>query len=123
MMDDAPGSDELREIERAFWLADAEYYRRTLAPGCVMVFPGMGIVGRDAILGGIERAPRWSAVDFHDWHREDPEPGVAVVAYRAEARREGERHSYLAFCGSLHVRHADGWRLAFHQRTPAEVPA
>ncbi|WP_129791739.1 nuclear transport factor 2 family protein [Sphingosinicella sp. CPCC 101087] len=109
--------DDLQAVERAFWFGDAEHYRACLTPGCLMVFPGMGIVGRKQLIAGIEAGPRWSAVSFQDWRRDDPQEGVAIVAYRATATRAGMDAPYRALCGSVHVRDGGRWRLAFHQQS------
>lgn len=42
---------------------------------------------------------------------------VAVLAYRAEARR-AEDGPYRAYCTSTYVRSGDGWKLVQHQQTP-----
>ena len=112
-------TDQLEQEERSFWFGDADHYRASLTPGCLMVFPGMGSVGREALIAGIESGPRWSHVAFEDWHRDDPAPDVAIVAYRAVATREGLDGPYRANCGSCYVRDGGRWRLAFHQQTLA----
>lgn len=107
----------LEALEREFWFGDGELYRASLTDGCVMIFPGMGIVARDALIAGIENGPRWSTVAFESWRRDDPGDGVAVVAYRAAALRPGVTSPYRVDCGSLYVRMEERWRLAFHQQT------
>jgi hypothetical protein len=114
--------DDFERLERAFWLAGPDHYRSSMTPGCIMVFPGIGALGRDEIIAAVEAAPRWSRVAFADWQRDDPAGGVAIVAYRAAAEREGEAAPYRVHCGSVYVRTDAGWRLAFHQQTPADAP-
>jgi hypothetical protein len=111
-------SDDLEAAERAFWFGDADHYRARLTDNCAMIFPGMGIVGRETLIAGIESGARWTTVSFESWRRDDPADGVALVAYRASAMRNGMAAPYRVDCGSVYVR-ADGrWRLAFHQQTP-----
>ena len=108
---------DLEAMERDFWFGDADHYRASLTPGCLMIFPGMGIVGREQLIAGIASGPRWSAVSFDEWRRDDPADGVAILAYRARATRPGMETPYRALCGSLYVRESKAWRLAFHQQT------
>ena len=110
--------DDLEKLERDFWFGDADHYRASLTDGCLMVFPGMGIVGRDTLIAGIESGPRWTSVSFESWRRDDPADGVALVVYRASAMRTGMASPYRVGCGSLYVRIDGRWRLAFHQQTP-----
>ena len=112
------GREDLQALERAFWFGHAAHYRDSLTPGCIMVFPGMGVTDRETLIAGIETGPRWSTVAFEDWRRDDPAPGVAVAAYRATAMRPGMAAPYRADCGSLYVEIEGEWRLAFHQQTP-----
>ena len=110
--------DDLEAAERAFWFGDADHYRASLTDGCLMIFPGMGIVGRDALIAGIESGPRWSTVSFESWRQDAPAEGVAIVAYRATAMRPGMTAPHRVDCGSLYLRTGEGRRLAFHQQTP-----
>jgi hypothetical protein len=111
--------EDLEALERDFWFGDAAYYRERLTEGCLMIFPGMGIVGREQLIAGIESGTRWSTVSFETWRRDDPADDVAIIAYRASALRPGMPSLYRVDCGSLYVRAGELWRLAFHQQTPA----
>ena len=114
----AANDEDLEALERTFWFGDADHYRARLTDDCLMIFPEMGLVGREALIAGIESGPRWATVSFETWRRSDPAPGTALVAYRASAMRAGMSAPYRVDCGSVYVR-ADGrWRLAFHQQTP-----
>jgi hypothetical protein len=110
-------SDDLHALERAFWFGDAQHYRANLTPGCLMVFPGMGVATRNEIVAGVESGPRWATVAFGDWRRHDPRPDVAIVAYRATATRADRSEPHIVLCGSVYVRDGEDWRLAFHQQT------
>ncbi|WP_162806582.1 nuclear transport factor 2 family protein [Sphingosinicella terrae] len=111
-------SEELQAIERAFWFGDAGHYRARLTPDCMMVFPQIGVLDRETLIAGIEKGPRWSHLDISGWRCDQPAEGVAVIAYRAVAGREGMAEPYRAWCGSLYVRIEEGWLMAFHQQTP-----
>ncbi len=114
--------DDLEALERSFWFGDADHYRARLTDGCLMIFPGMGIVRREAVIAGIRSGPRWTTVSFETWRRDDPAPDVAVVAYRASAMRPEMSAPYRVDCGSLYVCRDGRWRLAFHQQTPSIDP-
>jgi hypothetical protein len=110
--------DELWALERDFWLAGADVFETRMAKECVMVFPWpVGILGHDGIVGGLRTAPRWTAVDLTQQRMAVPDAETVCLAYRADARRQGE-DGYSALCGSTYVRRSDGWKLAAHQQTP-----
>ncbi len=110
--------DSLEALERAFWFGDEDFYRRNLTDDCLMVFPGMGPVDREALLADLSGSPRWTGVDIARWLRPDPAEGTAIVAYRASGTRAGMPEPHVADCGSVYVRSECEWRLAFHQQTP-----
>lgn len=109
----------LRDLEQGFWKGNAEFYRATLARQAVMVFPApVGILDRGRIIDSISQAPRWVEVEIHDLVTTQHGDGVAVLAYRAQARRESDPALYEALAGSVYVVEDRAWRLAFHQQTP-----
>ena len=88
--------------------------RRRMHPSCVMVLAGSVLQG-EAILNGMDTAPRWDGVQMTDRHGVETEDCV-VLAYRAAATRKGA--AYAALCSSTWVRQAEGWQLIQHQQTP-----
>ena len=107
---------DLLEMERRFWLDGADFYRQNLAGDVLMVFPGVGAIGRADIIAGVEDAPRWIEVEIENEHTRDLAPDARLLCYRAAARRQ-EGAEYSAFVSSVYVRRDDAWKLAFHQHT------
>jgi hypothetical protein len=116
-------SEELIELEHAGWSALASsgaaatrHYEEHLADRVLMLLPG-GLVVDDraeaiASMGG---AP-WDSFELADERVVPLSPDVAVVAYRAQARRGSTE--YTALFNSTYVRRDGSWRLAVHQQTP-----
>jgi hypothetical protein len=90
-----------------------------MAPDTVMVFPGPhGIWDEETILASLEDTPAWRTVRLDHATLVRLRDTAAVIAYRAEAERDGRQYS--CYAASVYVRQDDGaWRLAFHQQTPA----
>ena len=109
-------TEELKSLETRFWTDGADFYRGHLAKGCRMVFPQMGALSREQAIQGIEEGPRWESVHMTDVHTETPSSEMAVLTYQAEASRTGQP-AYRAYVGSVYVRQAGAWALAFHQHT------
>lgn len=108
--------DGLWMVERAFWLDGVEAYEANLHDEAVMVFPGLGILDREAIIDSIRHAPRWTQLEMSD-QRAITAGTMAVLAYAAEGRREGAE-PYRARCISTYVKQPEGWRMISHQQTP-----
>lgn len=107
--------DPFWELERRFWLEGISVYEAHLHEDARMIFPGMGILDRPAILDSLRDAPRWDHVDM--CNRQLANAGDFVfLAYAAIARR-GDSQPYKAFCGSAYIRkHPDGLIIS-HQQT------
>ena len=119
-----PDDDELVQLEEAGWRALATggdaataFFERVLAPRIVALLPG-GIVidDRNALISAMHGVP-WDAYRLSDTKVVRLARDVAVVVYRAHARR-GD-HEYDAWFASTYVHDAQGWRLAVHQQTPS----
>lgn len=114
-MDD---QDTLWQLEESFWLGGAETFRSTMADGAIMVFPyPAGILQGETIVEGVKSAPRWRSVVMRD-RKLNIRGSVAVLAYKAEAEREGAPIQTM-LCASTYLREDGGWRLMSHQQTPA----
>lgn len=110
--------DDLWKLEESFWLGGADTFRSNMADGAVMVFPfPAGILQGEAIERSVADAPRWRSVVMKD-RTATIRGNVAVLAYRAEAEREGEPIREM-LCASTYLREDGGWRLISHQQTPA----
>lgn len=114
-MDDA----RVWEFEEALWTGSAEHYRESIDTACVMVLPAPPFVmtGKDAVQAVVD-TPRWSSVHFSDQQVVRPQDGLIVIAYRAQAEREGS-DPYEAYCTSTLQRLGhDEWVVVQHQQTP-----
>jgi hypothetical protein len=108
--------EELWQLEERFWRDGVEVYEEFLAPEALMVFPGIGIMDRAAIIDSLRHAPRWTQLAITEPHALCTE-NTAVLAYRAEARR-GDEAPYRAHCSSTYVPGPQGWLMLAHQQTP-----
>ena len=111
--------EELWDLERRFWTEGSEHYCAALHPESVMVFvEPAGILSGDEIIEQVEAADRWRDVEMTERTLTRPSPDVAVLAYRATARREGT-DPYSCGCSSTYLRDGGEWKLVQHQQTPA----
>ncbi|RXZ66074.1 nuclear transport factor 2 family protein [Pelagerythrobacter rhizovicinus] len=108
--------DNLWQAERRLWMEGAAAYDELVAPDCVMVFPGIGTMDRAGAIAGIENAPRWQELDISETRLVRFGKDVAVLAYRAEARR-GDDPAYTCHCSSTYRGADAGWHLIQHQQT------
>ena len=118
-MNEPERRDRLIALERQFWSSGSSFYETHLADDCVMVFPGGGVLSRDAAIAGLAGAPRWRDVQMDDVRVLTPAQDIAVLVYAAAARREDHEPVYRVIASSTYVRRSGEWRLAFHQQTPA----
>ena len=105
-------------MEEAFWLQGIEAYRRDMRDDAVMVFPKpTGVLMGHEILDALETAPRWREVAMSERRILRAGSEVAVLIYRALAKRDGT--GYEALCSSSYASDDDGgWKLVHHQQTP-----
>lgn len=116
--------DEPIDLERQGWRALAtdgatarRFYDEVLGDRPVMLFPGgLRLDDRDTILDSLGGRP-WSSFELADEQVTRPADGVAVVSYRASARR-GDDPAYDALIASVYVEVDGRWRLVLHQHTP-----
>ena len=106
-------------FEKSLWTGDAEHYRHLIDDDCVMVLPTPPFVLQgDAAVGAVADTPRWEEIEISDGHIVRPQEGLIVVAYRANASRNGG-NDYEAHCTSTYRRLGhDEWRVVQHQQTP-----
>jgi hypothetical protein len=112
------------EFERSLWTGDAGHYRELVDDACVMVLPAepFAMSGHQAI-EAVASTPRWSEVAFTRTSIVRPEEGLIVIAYHAEASKEGGE-SYKAWCSTTIRRLAHNeWRVVQHSQTIAPVVA
>jgi len=110
--------DDLWAVERRLWLDDLDAYAAILDPACVMAFPPpAGLMGGAEIAESLTGAPRWADVEMAERRLAQAANDIAVLAYRAAARRAGSG-PYHAYCTSTYRRDGGTWRLIQHQQTP-----
>lgn len=108
-------TETIWDLERSFWIDGAKAYEANLHDAAVMVFPGLGIMDRAAIIESIQQGARWNDVQMTK-RRLIAADGTAVLVYAAEAEREGAK-SYRSLCISTYVLRPGGWRMVSHQQT------
>lgn len=114
--------DRVWSFEEGLWVGDADHYRELIDDECLMVVPAKPFVlsGAQAI-EAVSNTPRWSTVTFSEKQVARPQEGLIVIAYRAEASKEGGE-AYTAHCTSVLRRLGhDRWRVVQHQQTPPIV--
>ncbi len=110
--------DRIWSFEESLWTADADHYRESIDPACLMVLPAPPYVmsGEQSIQAVIE-TPRWSRAELTERKVSRPQEGLIVIAYKARAEREGTA-PYEAFCTSTYRRLShEEWQVVQHQQT------
>ena len=97
--------------------AGGAYYREHLTDDALMAFP-FGVLDREATIAAIESAPPWERFEIRAPRVVGLGPDAGVVVYEVTAQRAGQA-PYAAVVSSAFVRDGDGWKLAFHQQSPA----
>jgi ketosteroid isomerase-like protein len=117
---------DVLELERQGWEALAggsgrAFYREYMADDGLMVVPG-AVLSKEEVLSSIDDDNPWADFSLDDERVVRVGDGVAVVAYRAEAKREGA-DGYVALMTTTYARGDDGvWRVVLHQQTPVPTP-
>lgn len=109
-------------FEESLWTGDAEHYRELIDDECLMVVPTPPFVmGGSQAVEAVSKTPRWTSVTLSDRQVRRPQEGLIVIAYTAEAKKDGGE-SYTAHCTSVIRRlDHDRWRVVQHQQTPPLV--
>lgn len=106
-------------LEEQFWKGDAAFYAQKLTKDSLMVFADpVGVLPKDAAVEAIAGGIRWEDVTFTAAQVVRLTDDAAVLAYRANARKEGESTPYNAWISSVYIRRNGEWLLAHHQQTP-----
>lgn len=114
--------EQLLELERRFWLGDADYFRRNLTDDALMVFAEpIGALTFDKIIETISAGSRWTDVQLDEVRVLPLSDQAVLMTYRAKASRGGEDFTYRTFASSVYVFRDDSWKLAFHQQTPIDA--
>jgi hypothetical protein len=107
------------KYEESLWTGDAQHYRESIDPACLMVLPAKPFImsGEEAVKA-VADTPRWSEVTLSDRRLTRQEDSVIVVAYKAVAKRE-TGNPYEAHCTTTYRKvTGDQWRVIQHQQTP-----
>ena len=113
--------ERIWSFEESLWLGDAEHYRQLIDPECVMALPVEPYVfTADAAIEAVAHTPRWSAVEFTEHKVQRPEEGLIVIAYRAQASRDGGQ-GYAAWCTTtMRRRGHEDWLVVQHSQLPSD---
>jgi hypothetical protein len=118
-------ADDLLDLEHRFWDASAagwgDFYRRRCTPDAVFVFGPTGPIDLATCAAAIDgtTAP-WTDVHLSGSRVVPLGEHAALLTYRASARQEGDEAAADLYVSSAYVRDGEqGWRMAFHQQTPA----
>jgi ketosteroid isomerase-like protein len=111
--------DRVWSFEESLWTGDAAHYRELIDDECLMVVPMPPyVMGGEQAIEAVSNTPRWSSVTLSQKQVKRPQEGLIVIAYQAEASKEGGE-SYTAHCTSVLRRLShDEWRVVQHQQTP-----
>jgi hypothetical protein len=117
--------ETLLELERDGWRAlshgtAAAFYDVYLTEDALMVLPGIGAIGRAAIIQSMASAPPWASFAIEEPRVAILDATNAVLVYRARAQR-ADQPEYRAFMSTAYTYRAEGWRIAFHQQTVIET--
>ncbi|MFP8883761.1 MULTISPECIES: nuclear transport factor 2 family protein [Streptomyces] len=113
---------ELFALEEAGWeaisSANGDFYRRLVTPETLVVEHD-GVATGDDLVAEIDG----NESPFENFRLDDRRlvplsPDSAVVTYRATADVTG-RGTFRLYMSSVWVRREEGWKLMFHQQTPA----
>jgi Domain of unknown function (DUF4440) len=110
------------EFEESLWIGDAGTYHELIDDECIMVLPSQPhvITGQQAI-EAVSDTPRWQEVTFSDRSVVRPEEGLIVIAYHAEASKQGDE-VYKAWCSTTLRRLShDQWRVVQHSQNIAPI--
>ena len=109
---------DIWETEERLWTGGVEVYRTHMAPGCLMAFPGIGLIQGEAIIASLQDAPRWREVSFEGSHKAESDE-VIVLGYTATGQRD-DQPAYRAVCTSTWCLMTEGWRLVQHHQSPLD---
>ncbi|MDB5694646.1 MAG: hypothetical protein JWN21_189 [Sphingomonas bacterium] len=111
--------DRIWRFEEQLWLGDADTYRTLIDDECVMVLPSdPHVLTAKQAIEAVAHTPRWASVTFTDCKVQRPVDGLIVIAYQADAARDGSE-GYKAFCTTTIRRRAhEDWLVVQHSQLP-----
>jgi hypothetical protein len=111
------------EVERGLWSADAGYFQKNLDDQSISVMGSMGFVTKDqAVDMSKSEGSGWTGVKMSDVHVVELNPDCVGLVYHAEAKNEKSGQPYRGTISSVYIRRPDGWKLGMtaHQPWPEE---
>lgn len=105
--------------EHGLWTADAARYHETIDDECLMVLPTPPfIMTGEQAKDAVSATPRWTEVALSERQVSRPQEGLIVIAYKAEAKRDGVE-PYEAYCTTVYrmIEHGT-WKVVQHQQLP-----
>lgn len=108
--------------EQGLWTGDAERYHEIIDAACLMVLPTKPfIMTGEQAKDAVSSTPRWTKAVLSDRTVSRPQEGLIVIAYKANAERDGAQ-SYEAYCTTVYrmVEHGT-WKVVQHQQLPPLV--
>lgn len=108
--------EEVWRYEESLWTGDADHYRESIDPDCVMVLPEepFAMSGTQAI-EAVAHTPRWSSAELSQRSLSRLANDLIAISYRAHAMRGDE--GYTAWCSSTYHKGDEGWRVVQHSQT------
>ena len=123
MSSSIPIERELVEIERSLWTNDPAIYEKTYMRDAVLIFPGVGRIGRQSAVAAIREenagGRHWASVSFDAIETLRLSPDIALLTYEATAQWNDEPAPSRTLCATVYVKVENVWRVAFHQQTAA----
>ncbi len=120
---DAPGGDDLIELERLLWTNDPAIYAATYLPEAILIFEGVGRIDTGDAVAAIRRevatGRHWAQVGFREIELLEVEGIGTVLSYVARARWNDEAEASDYWCTTVYVRRDASWRIVAHQQTYA----
>lgn len=112
---------EILQLEHGGWRAlvegrGREFYAEWMDPEVRVIVPG-AVLGKEATLASWPDGPAWDEFVIEEPELYTPVPDLALLVYRAVARRGDLR--YVAHITSGYARRDGGWRMVLHQQTPS----
>lgn len=108
--------EEILGIETQLAEGDDSTYERWLAADALVIVPGAAMSKAETV-AAMAQSPGWMRVRLADPTFAELGDDLVLLSYDFRGVRAGT--AYEARLSSIYRRTAEGWRMAFHQQTPA----
>jgi hypothetical protein len=116
MSDGVDRDDEIMAIETELAEGDDSTYERYLTGDALVIVPGAAMSKAETVAAMAE-SPGWLSVRLVGPAITDLAPGLVLLSYDFHGKRA--EMEYDARLTSIYRETPEGWRMAFHQQTPA----